>query len=275
MYVRCGERGESSFSLLRRGLQRGTSGARITVYLCSVRESNVILLNRCEPAWEPNLLIVRGLRARHVAGLKTEREAPTLVAGSQNRSHGTGGGLFITHSIRQIHISQYHQALLISDRALDTDQGQKIVYVVNDNNEVVSRPVRIGALHDGLREITDGLKPGERVVINGLQQVQPGMIVEPKLAEMPRSQARSSNTTIADAFTVDTVRPASLTAVPTDHDSLVEAHRAITAALRIPTPKTRRGYHVRVRRRAARATGPRLSRPLRNLLSKKQKGRAS
>jgi RND family efflux transporter MFP subunit len=78
-----------------------------------------------------------------------------------------------------------HQALLVSDRALDNDQGQKILYVVNDKNEVVSRPVRTGALHDGLRAIEDGLKPGERVIVNGLQQVRPGVIVEPKLVEMP------------------------------------------------------------------------------------------
>src|SRR5262249_21867491 len=45
-----------------------------------------------------------------------------------------------------------HRALLISDRAIDTDQGQKILYVVNEKNEVISRPVRLGALHDGLRE---------------------------------------------------------------------------------------------------------------------------
>src|SRR5947209_13429748 len=52
-----------------------------------------------------------------------------------------------------------HRALLVSDRAIDTDQGQKILYVVNEKNEVISRPVRLGALHDGLRAITDGLKP--------------------------------------------------------------------------------------------------------------------
>ncbi len=93
-----------------------------------------------------------------------------------------------------------HHALLVSDRALDTDQGQKIVYVVNDKNEVVSRPVRLGALHDGLREITDGLKPGERVIVNGLQQVRPGITVEPKLVDMPtggqRSEVRSQKSEV-------------------------------------------------------------------------------
>jgi len=76
-------------------------------------------------------------------------------------------------------------ALLVSDRALDNDQGQKILYVVNAKNEIVARPIRTGMLHDGLRVIEDGLKAGERVVVNGLQLVRPGMTVEPKLVDMP------------------------------------------------------------------------------------------
>jgi RND family efflux transporter MFP subunit len=88
-----------------------------------------------------------------------------------------------------------YPALLVSDRAIDTDQGQKIVYVVDNDNKVVTRPVRLGAVHDGLRAITDGLKPGERVIVNGLQQVRPGITVEPKLVDMPASEARRPNGT--------------------------------------------------------------------------------
>jgi RND family efflux transporter MFP subunit len=77
-----------------------------------------------------------------------------------------------------------HRALLVSDRAIDSDQGQKIVYVLDESDTVVVRPVRVGALHDGLREITQGLQGGERVVVNGLQQVQPGVKVAPKLVEV-------------------------------------------------------------------------------------------
>lgn len=84
-----------------------------------------------------------------------------------------------------------HRAVLVSDRALDTDQGQKVVYVVDKDNKVDTRPVRLGALHDGLREITDGLKPGERVIVKGLQQVRPGAIVEPTVVEMPKGNSRS------------------------------------------------------------------------------------
>jgi RND family efflux transporter MFP subunit len=90
----------------------------------------------------------------------------------------------------RVPIGRPHKALLVSERALDTDQSQKILYVVNDRNEVVTRPVRVGALHDGLREITEGLKPGDKVIVKGLQQVRPGLIVEPKLVDMPGAQIR-------------------------------------------------------------------------------------
>jgi multidrug efflux pump subunit AcrA (membrane-fusion protein) len=80
-----------------------------------------------------------------------------------------------------------HRALLVTERAIDTDQGQKILYVVDAKNQVDSRPVRLGAIHDGLRAIEDGLKPGERVIVVGLQQVRPGAVVVPKLVDMPGS----------------------------------------------------------------------------------------
>jgi RND family efflux transporter MFP subunit len=109
-----------------------------------------------------------------------------------NRDEALTPGYFVRV---RVPIGFPHQALLISDRALDTDQGQKIVYVVDKDNKVISRPVRLGALHDGLREITGGVKPGERVIVKGLQQVRPGITVEPKLVDMPTSQVRHPNRT--------------------------------------------------------------------------------
>ena len=87
-------------------------------------------------------------------------------------------------------LGEPHRALLVTERAIDTDQGQKILYLVDDKNEVASRPVRLGAIHDGLRAIEDGLKPGDRVIVVGLQQVRPGAVVEPNLVEMPVSSPR-------------------------------------------------------------------------------------
>ena len=61
---------------------------------------------------------------------------------------------------------------------------------MNEKNEVVSRPVRLGQRHDGLQAIEDGLKAAERVIVNGLQQVRAGATVEPKLVDMPTSAVR-------------------------------------------------------------------------------------
>jgi membrane fusion protein, multidrug efflux system len=82
-----------------------------------------------------------------------------------------------------------HQALLITERAIDTDQGQKIVYVVDKDNKVASRTIRVGALHDGLRVVDEGLTANDQVIVVGLQQVRPGLAVEPKLVDMPVSLA--------------------------------------------------------------------------------------
>jgi RND family efflux transporter MFP subunit len=91
----------------------------------------------------------------------------------------------------RVPIGRAHRALLVTDRAIDTDQGQKVLYVANEKNEVVSRAVRLGALHDGLREITDGLEAGERVIVRGLQQVRQGASVEPKVVDMPNGSPKS------------------------------------------------------------------------------------
>jgi RND family efflux transporter MFP subunit len=89
----------------------------------------------------------------------------------------------------RVPIGSPHESLLVTERALDTDQGQKIVYVLDEDKKVVVRPVRLGALHDGLREIPEGLRPGDRVIVNGLQQVRPGMTAESQVVTMPGQEA--------------------------------------------------------------------------------------
>ncbi len=83
-----------------------------------------------------------------------------------------------------------HPALLVTDRALGSDQGQRYLLVVDDKNEVDRRDVQVGALHDGgLREITSGLQPGEWVIVDGLLRVRPGVTVEPRRRPMPTQPA--------------------------------------------------------------------------------------
>ena len=75
-------------------------------------------------------------------------------------------------------------ALLINERAVGTDQSKKFVMVVGADNKVAYREVSLGAAAEGLRVVTSGLKPGERIVVNGLQRVRPGALVAPEPMKM-------------------------------------------------------------------------------------------
>jgi membrane fusion protein, multidrug efflux system len=74
--------------------------------------------------------------------------------------------------------------LLVTERAIGTDQGRKYVLVTNDKNVVEYREVQLGSLADGLRAITDGLAPGEWVIVNGIQRARPGVTVTPERVAM-------------------------------------------------------------------------------------------
>jgi multidrug efflux system membrane fusion protein len=65
-------------------------------------------------------------------------------------------------------------ALLITDRAVGTDQSHKFVFVVGKDGKAEYREVKLGPVVDGLRVVRSGLKPGEKIVVNGLQRVHPG-----------------------------------------------------------------------------------------------------
>jgi multidrug efflux system membrane fusion protein len=79
-----------------------------------------------------------------------------------------------------------YKALLVSDRAVASSQGIKYVYVVDAENRVQSREVRTGSLQsDGLRVITEGLKPDDRVISGRLTGLRPGMSVRPQEGDTP------------------------------------------------------------------------------------------
>lgn len=86
-------------------------------------------------------------------------------------------------------IGEAHDAVLVPDQALGTDQGRRFVYVVNDQNEVVYRPVTTGFAEKGLRVVEEGLKPDERFVVTGIQRLKPGLKVVPEMA----GQAKASD----------------------------------------------------------------------------------
>jgi multidrug efflux system membrane fusion protein len=80
--------------------------------------------------------------------------------------------------------SNEYSAILIEDRAVNTDQSQKYVLVLGPNNVVEYRKVKLGRVVDGLRIVREGLKPGDMVVVNGAQRVHPGVTVDPQVVTM-------------------------------------------------------------------------------------------
>ncbi len=81
-------------------------------------------------------------------------------------------------------IDRRSNALLVTERAIGADQGGRYLLAVDSRNVVEKRLVRMGQLVDGLRVIEEGLRPGEWVVVNGLQRARPGAKVDPERVDM-------------------------------------------------------------------------------------------
>ncbi len=90
-------------------------------------------------------------------------------------------GMFIRMSIPT---SPEKDGLLITDRAVSSDQGQKFVYVLTADGKVDQRPVTLGPVIDGLRVVVDGLKPDDQVIISGSMKGRPGSPVKAEPGRM-------------------------------------------------------------------------------------------
>lgn len=73
-------------------------------------------------------------------------------------------------------------ALLISERAVGTDQSKRFVLVVGPDDKAAYREITLGGTANGQRIVTSGLEAGERIVVNGLQRVRPGTLIAPQPA---------------------------------------------------------------------------------------------
>jgi RND family efflux transporter MFP subunit len=89
----------------------------------------------------------------------------------------------------RVPVSDPQKALLVTERAIGTDQGRKFVYVVNDQNVVERKDIKLGRLSDGLQVVREGVKPEDWVIVNGIQRVRDGAKVDPKRISMPGLQA--------------------------------------------------------------------------------------
>jgi multidrug efflux system membrane fusion protein len=86
----------------------------------------------------------------------------------------------------RVPMGEPHPALLVTDRAVGTDQGLKYLYTIDKDNKIQYRRVTLGPLqNDGLRVVESGIESDDWVVVSGLQQVRPNMQVQVDRIQMP------------------------------------------------------------------------------------------
>ena len=102
-------------------------------------------------------------------------------------------GMFIR---LHVPIGNPHSAMLVPEESLGSDQGQRFVYVLDDEDKVTYRRVRIGMLKEGRRVIEEGLGPKDRVVVSGLQRVRAGVKVTIKNAESKSEKSETPTNTL-------------------------------------------------------------------------------
>lgn len=95
------------------------------------------------------------------------------------------GGRLMPGQFVRVRLGQAQAAnkILVSERAIGTDQDKKFVFVVGEDNKVAYRPIVLGSLSEGGRIVESGLAAGERIVVNGLQRIGPGALVDPQQAD--------------------------------------------------------------------------------------------
>jgi RND family efflux transporter MFP subunit len=81
-------------------------------------------------------------------------------------------------------VEKRENALLVTERAIGSDQSGRYLLTVNNENMVEKKAIRMGRLEDGLRVIEEGLQPDDWVVVNGLQRARPGAKIDPEQTDM-------------------------------------------------------------------------------------------
>jgi multidrug efflux system membrane fusion protein len=80
--------------------------------------------------------------------------------------------------------NQERLGILIPEKAIGTDQDRKFVYIVDAKNKVEYRQVKLGDSILGKRIINSGLNVGDKVIVDGVIRIRPGMAVEPKIVDV-------------------------------------------------------------------------------------------
>ena len=127
--------------------------------------------------------------------LDTQTGSVRMRATFENRDRAMVPGLFARV---QLGSGTTSNAILIDERAVGTDQNRKFVFVVDKDNKAEYRAVQLGPTVDGLRVVKEGLKAGERIVVNGLQRVRPGAPLAPQIVPMDADNRKDAKVATLD-----------------------------------------------------------------------------
>ena len=101
---------------------------------------------------------------------------PVMETDGDSNFRGLTDGLFVTVSLEAV---EPLKVLAIPRAAILSDQQGDYVFVVNDKNVAEQRRVKLGQSTPEIAGVAEGLKPGEQVVVEGIQRVRPNMVVAP------------------------------------------------------------------------------------------------
>jgi multidrug efflux system membrane fusion protein len=85
------------------------------------------------------------------------------------------------------------KVLLVPDEAIGNDQSKRFVFVVGADRKAAFREVALGQDVNGERVVLSGLRSGEKIIVDGLQRVQPGAAVDPHIASAAQQRKLASN----------------------------------------------------------------------------------
>src|SRR5215217_427487 len=139
-----------------------------------------------------------------------------LTAEFPNADEALRPGMFMSVVLE---VTAKDDATVVPEEAVVNEGLRQLVYVVGADNKIERRVISLGQRQGGRTEVTDGLKPGETIVIRGVQRVRPGAIVNPRPIG---ADAAPQAETAAPRGAADNTRPRSQATPPSSGASAAE-----------------------------------------------------
>lgn len=130
------------------------------------------LVNFVDNRLDPNTGTIR---------IRAEFQNPRLANGANEFTSGMFARV-------RMALGPTYRGILVSERAIGNNLDQKIVYVLDSDQKVAMRNVRLGAAQHGMRVVLDGLSLDDRVIVSNLLRLRPGIQVVPHEVPMPRRE---------------------------------------------------------------------------------------